>query len=624
MDYLGDETDADDRREIERAIAVGLASLSATSPHPTEVEQSEEFTEHDVRLDDGSWLDLVAAVQDWLRLDSRLDPIAPTERLARSLFEGLGSGTPHEMYTVHQDIVTLTPHGLDLLRTRVDRALTLRDVFLDAVESGSRASATTTWVEAWDDTVDTTVSGPIRAKAEVWSIHDFASRAKSRRLELSPSYQRGDVWPTGDSQLLIESILRGIPLPSVIILRPKSAAEAPFEVVDGKQRLTSILRFIGAHPAALEIVESATREYPGFELAHLFRTNYPQFRTAWKKATGEALTATAERSYYFPFKLAAGSAGLSGDLAPLAGKYFHQIADEFVRVGGEHVAVRDIFEATTDYKVPVIEYTEATPRQIHEVFSLYNKQGKHLNAEEIRNAVYHELLLMRALAVSAGDGPGIRAAASFLSPVSSHVSAISTFLSDSGVPDSRYRRTKVLSWLFSTLFLDSLNDDGEPRRLSTANQINALLDRAQRPGDPLRDERVISDAIRLVATGMRAHRAADAWSDHFKDGKHGARWHDLQLVASLAGVCLAAAVLGDQVGEELRRHEEELRVRSAAEWGRPSKTQTSVQWSQIARVAIGVLDTLGIDPEVADRAVRDGYGHSTARALQLIVNAAES
>ena len=37
-----------------------------------------------------------------------------------------------------------------------------------------------------------------------------------------------------------------------------------------------------------------------------------------------------------------------------------------------------------------------------------------------------------------------------------------------------------------------------------------------------------------------------------------------------------------------------------------------------------VLDTLGIDPEVADRAVRDGYGHSTARALQLIVNAAES
>lgn len=620
MDHVSDEMDVDDRREVERVVAAGIASLSGSPSRPTEVEQTEEFTDQDVRFEDGSWLDLVAAVQDWLRLDVRLDPLAPTERLARMLFDGLGTNVPHEMFTVLDDVVALTPQGLDLLRTRVERAVNLRDAFLEALDGGSRSGATATWVEAWDDTVDTTVSGPIRAKAEVWSIHDFASRAKSRRLELSPSYQRGDVWPTGDSQLLIESILRGIPLPSVIILRPKSAAEAPFEVVDGKQRLTSILRFIGAHPAAIEIVESAAREYPGFELASLFRTDYPRFRSAWKKATGETLTTTTERSYYFPFKLAAGSRGLSGDLTTLAGKYFHQIADEFVQVGGEHVAVRDIFESTTDYKVPVIEYTEATPRQIHEVFSLYNKQGKHLNAEEIRNAVYHELDLMRALSVSAGDGPGIRAVAPFLAPVSADVSAIATFLADAAVPDSRYRRTKVLSWLFSTLFLDSLNDDGEPRRLSTANQINSLLDRAQRPGDPMRDGRVISDALRLVATAMRAHRAADAWSDHFKDGKSGARWHDLQLVASLSGVCLATAVLGDQVVDELRRHEGALRALSAAEWARPSKTQTSVQWSHIAKVAMGILRTLDIDPEVADRALRDGYGFSAARALLLIAD----
>ena len=51
----------------------------------------------------------------------------------------------------------------------------------------------------------------------------------------------------------------------------------------------------------------------------------------------------------------------------------------------------------------MITYKQVTSEQIHEVFSLYNKQGKHLNAEEIRNALYHHLAFMKALVVTAGD-----------------------------------------------------------------------------------------------------------------------------------------------------------------------------------------------------------------------------
>lgn len=621
MHYRSAIIDVEDRIDLEQAIAVGLASLSASTDAPAEVDLIAEFEGSDVRFEQGLWLDRVIQVQEWLRLSRPLEPLAASAALASQLFSDLSVDNPSEAFVVAGDEVALTDLGLDLLRDRVDRAVFLRDAFLDALESGNRTSATSAWIAAWDETVDETVSGPIMAKAGIWSIHDFASRAKSRRLDLSPSYQRGDVWPTRDAQLLIESILRGIPLPSVIILRPKTVGEAPYEVVDGKQRLTSILRFIGAHPTAIANVERAGREHPGFELTSLFRTDYPRFRTAWKDATGETLTSTRERELYFPYKLGSASAGLTGELSGLAGKYYHSIQDDIVRVGGERVQVRDIFESTTDYKVPVIEYTEASPRQIHEVFSLYNKQGKHLNAEEIRNAVYHELDLMRALAAAAGDGPPLEIAAPFLLPDRSIIEKISDALVDYGVSDARYRRTKILSWLFSMIFVESVNEDDEPRRLSTAQQINYLLDRAQTPGDPMRDRARVTDALSLISRAMQAHLAADAWADTFKDGKNGDRWQDLQLVASLLGVTLATAALGEQVGERIASVSTDLRRLTSEVWIRPKKTQTSIQWEYIAQVAIGIVRTLGVSPDEVDGIIRDGYVFSSVRALGLVAEA---
>src|SRR5262249_15434099 len=154
-------------------------------------------------------------------------------------------------------------------------------------DGATRASATTWWVEAWDEEVDLEDEddgSPVSAKADIWPIHDFSDRARRNRLNLSPSYQRGDVWPTGDAQKLIESILRGIPLPSVILLRPERT-DAPYEVVDGKQRLTSILRFIGRHPRALNLVNEADERRGGTEFADLFQNDYPKFRRKWKNET---------------------------------------------------------------------------------------------------------------------------------------------------------------------------------------------------------------------------------------------------------------------------------------------------------------------------------------------------
>lgn len=68
-----------------------------------------------------------------------------------------------------------------------------------------------------------------------------------RLLDLSPPYQRGDVWGCRRRANLIRSILLGVPIPSVIINDRFSAnwrEDESIAVIDGKQRLTTILDFL--------------------------------------------------------------------------------------------------------------------------------------------------------------------------------------------------------------------------------------------------------------------------------------------------------------------------------------------------------------------------------------------
>ena len=615
---LPEETD--ERASTEAAVAMGLAELSSADVVPTEVTETTPFEADDVDFRTNGWVSYLIRVKDWLRLSNDIDATAEIPDAVAQLFADLGHTNQTTAFGVTDSAVVLSEIGLELLRDRIDRALELKDRFEANLDHNTPEAATGLWIESWDETVEETISGPITATAATWGINDFAGRARKHRLELSPSYQRGDVWPTKDSQLLIESIVRGIPLPSIIILKPSGETDTPYEVVDGKQRLTAILRFIGAHPQALEYVKAKDQEFPAANLSTLFATNYPQFRKAWKNATGETLTSTREKELFFPFKLSSNSQALTGDLAKLRGKYYHQVADCLVKVGGDTIDISDLFTQTTSYKIPIIEYTDATPRQIHEVFKLYNKQGKHLNAEEIRNAVYHELDLMRALAVASGDNPDLVGSAGFLVPVESEVAAIAVNLEEYRIGDTRYRRTKVLSWLVSVLASNCSTSEGTPRLLSTAGQINALLDRVQEsPNDPLRNDTTICRLLVTVSTAMQAHAEADAWAPKFRDNNNGVRWQELQLVASLLGVAIATAVKGPEISDLLITHESALMQASrSSEWKRPQKTQTKRQWEYIAMIALAILDILDIDQAEASVRLNQAFGTSCIQALTSI------
>ncbi len=141
-----------------------------------------------------------------------------------------------------------------------------------------------------------------------------------------PSFQRNFRWPIKKQRELIDSILLGIPLPSILLIK---ADDGDWWLVDGRQRVTSLRRFI--------------------------------------KPKDQQNTNT--------FHLGL----LSGENA----RYSNMMFD----VLDEHVKKR-ILE--TKIPVTYIEGLSEHKSAIYELFRRYNTGGTNLNGAEIRHAVFHE------------------------------------------------------------------------------------------------------------------------------------------------------------------------------------------------------------------------------------------
>ncbi|HEX4435581.1 MAG TPA: DUF262 domain-containing protein [Solirubrobacteraceae bacterium] len=73
----------------------------------------------------------------------------------------------------------------------------------------------------------------------------FVDLAHSSQLDLEPPYQRKSVWNLEYQQYFIDSILKNFPSPAVFLdVTITAAGRSIYHVVDGKQRLTSILDFV--------------------------------------------------------------------------------------------------------------------------------------------------------------------------------------------------------------------------------------------------------------------------------------------------------------------------------------------------------------------------------------------
>ena len=73
-----------------------------------------------------------------------------------------------------------------------------------------------------------------------WKISELLKAYEEKRLDLSPPYQRNEVWTAKAQQKLLESILKGKPIPSFFLLKK---ADNAFEMIDGQQRARTVIGY---------------------------------------------------------------------------------------------------------------------------------------------------------------------------------------------------------------------------------------------------------------------------------------------------------------------------------------------------------------------------------------------
>jgi hypothetical protein len=73
------------------------------------------------------------------------------------------------------------------------------------------------------------------------------------KINLSPVFQRGHVWKLKDRKKLVVNIVQGKPIPAIFLYKEPSGTRYSYNILDGKQRLESLILFIGNDQAQFRI-----------------------------------------------------------------------------------------------------------------------------------------------------------------------------------------------------------------------------------------------------------------------------------------------------------------------------------------------------------------------------------
>jgi hypothetical protein len=118
-----------------------------------------------------------------------------------------------------------------------------------------------------------------RVEYEKLIIQDLINLYKNRELELNPWYQRRSVWKPPQKAYLINTLFEQKPIPSLYIRHSLDldAEKSIREVVDGQQRIRSVLEFVDdafgakhpAHPTKVKYSQLRRTEVESFKLTSI-------------------------------------------------------------------------------------------------------------------------------------------------------------------------------------------------------------------------------------------------------------------------------------------------------------------------------------------------------------------
>jgi len=165
----------------------------------------------------------------------------------------------------------------------------------------------------------------------VFKVSDFLSWHKAGNLDLTPPFQRRSVWKKGAKSYLVDTIVRGLPIPIIFIRDRQSdefSLEPKREVVDGQQRLRTLIGFI----------------------AHQYLKDFNEEKDAFKISKSHN--------------------------KELANKTFDDLD-------------KDTKQLILDYQFSVhVLPADISDRDILQIFARMNSTGTKLNSQELRNAAF--------------------------------------------------------------------------------------------------------------------------------------------------------------------------------------------------------------------------------------------
>ncbi|MER5573675.1 GmrSD restriction endonuclease domain-containing protein [Streptomyces massasporeus] len=172
-----------------------------------------------------------------------------------------------------------------------------------------------------------TVSEGTELSVKGESLQQLYSDYIQNRFLINRRYQRKLVWAVEEKQRLIDSALKKLPIPLILLAESQHEGNARLEVIDGLQRLDAIFSFI--------------------------ENKYP-----------------VDGRYF--------------DLETLADTKFFKDSQVLTQMSPvwDRSACRDF----TNYHLPVSTYRSASESSVDEVFRRINSSGRHLSLQEIRQA----------------------------------------------------------------------------------------------------------------------------------------------------------------------------------------------------------------------------------------------
>jgi hypothetical protein len=77
-----------------------------------------------------------------------------------------------------------------------------------------------------------------------WTAETLVNQISRQNIAMNPRFQRRDAWDVGRKSRFIESLVLGLPVPQIVLAEDRST-RGRYLVLDGKQRLLSLLQFWG-------------------------------------------------------------------------------------------------------------------------------------------------------------------------------------------------------------------------------------------------------------------------------------------------------------------------------------------------------------------------------------------